>query len=519
MLSASAQQPVRRRERFLGSVLWSWSGVLVSVFAGILLSPLTIRKLGAEGYGVWIIILTLADYMALTDLGFRSATLKYTAHYRATGEPGKVNEAINTAVLYAAAVSAVTIAAAATLTGFVARFERISPAYHRAFSILFIAVAIGWASGAVFNIFGASVEGFQRFDLTSRIWIVSVAVRSLGIAAVLLAGHGLLAMGAVLMASVALTYSLNYIAIRGVFPEFRLSPSLATFAMFRQMLAYGIHTSLATISGLFLSQSAPLLIAHFLPTAFAGYYGMALRVPNYSVDLVNKVGFITGSHSAELAARNDLGAIATMGIYVNRYCFMMFAPMAMAMIVYGKELFRIWLGAEFATMSAPLLPVLAAGITLGIAAQFNSSSILYGLGKHKGYAISVAAEAVLCVAGLYLAIPRYGMMGAAWVTSALLVLNRGLVTSWLLSRAVHSSMAAYLRGIYVSPFLVAVPTMAMSLWVKRRWLPGSNLRQVLLGGALLAMVYYAAAFFVCLERHHRDAPLNWIRTRFGLAGA
>ena len=380
-------------------------------------------------------------------------------------------------------------------------------------------MAIGWGCGAVFNIFGASVEGFQRFDLTSRIWIVSIAVRSLGIAAVLLAGHGLLAMGAVLLMSVALTYSLNYVAIRRIFPEFRLSPFLATFAMFRQMLAYGIHTSLATVSGLLLNQSAPLLIAHFLPTAFAGYYGMAFRVPNYSVDMVNRVGFITGSHSAELAARNDLGAMATMGIYVNRYCFAMFAPMAMVMIVYGKELFRIWLVAEFAIMSAPLLPVLATGITLGIAAQFNSSSILYGLGKHRGYAISVAVEAVLCVAGLYLAIPRYGIAGAAWVTSVLLVVNRGLVASWLLSRAVQFSMLTYLRGIYVLPLLVAVPTMLMSLWVKRRWLPGSNLQEALLGSALLAMVYYATAFFVCLERRHRDASLNWLRAKFGLADA
>ena len=127
MSSAPVQQPVRRRERFLGSVLWSWSGVVVSVFAGILLSPITIRKLGAEGYGVWTIILTLVDYMALTDLGFRSATLKYTAHYRATGEPGKVNETINTAVLYAAAVSALTIVAAVTLTGYVAGFEEFRP--------------------------------------------------------------------------------------------------------------------------------------------------------------------------------------------------------------------------------------------------------------------------------------------------------------------------------------------------------------------------------------------------------
>ena len=78
--------------------------MVVSVFSGILLVRITTRKLGVEGYGVWTLVLTLADYLLLVDLGFRSATLKYTAHYRATGEPGKANEAINSALIYSSAV-------------------------------------------------------------------------------------------------------------------------------------------------------------------------------------------------------------------------------------------------------------------------------------------------------------------------------------------------------------------------------------------------------------------------------
>jgi hypothetical protein len=36
---------------------------------------------------------------------------------------------------------------------------------------------------------------------------------------------------------------------------------------------------------------------------------------------------------------------------------------------------------------------------------------------------------------------------------------------------------------------------------------------------LLAIVYYAAAFFICLERHHREAFSGWIRARLRPAGA
>jgi O-antigen/teichoic acid export membrane protein len=43
--------PTRTRgDRFVFSLLWNWVGVAASLFAGILLSPYLIRKLGPEGY-------------------------------------------------------------------------------------------------------------------------------------------------------------------------------------------------------------------------------------------------------------------------------------------------------------------------------------------------------------------------------------------------------------------------------------------------------------------------------------
>lgn len=516
MASTTAPSGPKRGERFLHGVIWSWFSVIVSLFSGLLLAPYTIHKLGDEGYGVWTIIFSFADHFWLMDLGFRSATMKYTAHYRAIDRPDKVNEVLNTALLYATSVLTLTITATILFSKYIADFENVSPRYHHVFVMLIMFVGIGWASGCVFNLFSAGVEGYQRFDLSSRIWIISIAIRSFGIAAVLFLGHGLLAMGIIVLIALASTYVLTFLAFRKIFPEMRLSPSLATYSMFRQMLGYGIHTFVAGASLQLLNYSQPILIGHFLPSAFAGYYGMAVRLPQYSVDLVSKVGFVTGSHSAELAARNDVSALARMGIYINRYCFVLFAPVAIALIVYGTALFRLWIKPEFAAMSAPLLPPLVIGITLAVAAQYNSSSILYGLGKHQKFAISLFVEAVLCITGVYFVTPRYGLMGVAVVSSTLLVINRGLVTSWLLCRAVQFPLGSFLARIYLPPLAVAVPATLFAVWMKSHWLPGTSFVQLILACGLLAALYYAIAFFTCLKKEHRMLPIRWIRQRLGM---
>jgi O-antigen/teichoic acid export membrane protein len=515
MPTAVAEQTAKRGERFFHSVMWSWLGVAVSIFTGIFLSAYIIHKVGHVAAGVWALIFSVVENFGIMDFGFRSATLKYSAHYRALGEPEKVNETINTALAFSVSVSFATIAATLLFVRQVTRFENISSEYADVFTVLLVMVGLGWATGAIFNPMSALLEGYQRFDLSSRIWIASMAVRALGIVAVLATGHGLIDMGKVALVALAVTYSLTFLAVRRVFPQLRFSPRLVTYSMFRQMLHYGLHTFGATIGLQALNQSAPMLIGHFMPSsAFVVYFTQPQRLLNYSVDMVGRVGFITGSHTAELAAKEDYVSIARMGIYINRYCFMLFTPLALALIVYGPQLFRVWIDAKFAVMCAPLLPVMAVGTTLAIAAQFNSSSILYGLGKHQGYAYSQMVEAAFCIAGLCWAIPRYGILGAAWVVSVLLVLNRGFVLSWLLSRALHFSLWKYLSGIYITPLMASVPTLLLSLWVRQNWIPGNNLREVIEGGAVLAAIYYAIAYFICLESEHRSMPANWLKARF-----
>ena len=33
------------------------------------------------------------------------------------------------------------------------------------------------------------------------------------------------------------------------------------------------------------------------------------------------------------------------------------------------------------------------------------------------------------------------------------------------------------------------------------------------GGAFLAAIYYAIAYFICLETEHRAMPVNWVKAR------
>jgi O-antigen/teichoic acid export membrane protein len=282
------------------------------------------------------------------------------------------------------------------------------------------------------------------------------------------------------------------------------------------MATYGFHTALASVATRVLNESVPILIGYFRPVAYVGYYNLPVRLLQYTADAVSRVAMVTGSNTAELAAKSDLRAIARLGVFVNRYCLMLFMPLAIFLLAYGRELIEVWIGAEFAAYSAPLLPVLAISMALAMAGQFNSSAILYGLGKHSGYARGLLVEASLSFAALLLVIPRYGILGAAWVVSVLMILNRGLYAPWLVCRQVGTGYGGYMRSIYVRPVLAAVPVLGLLFLLKTR-VPGGGWLELVLAAGVCGTSYFALAFYCCFDREHRSMLVAWVLRRLRLA--
>src|SRR5262249_27620731 len=149
-------------------------GVGVNLFAGVVLSPYIIRKLGADGYGLWSLLFSLVSYYTLLDFGIRSAIIRYSAHFRATADFSSINEIVNTAVAYFSVTAIVLLGVTAYLSLSAHQFINVPSGYQAVFSVLVAIVGASWAFGMVFNVFTGGLEGFQGFDTSNRIWVISV---------------------------------------------------------------------------------------------------------------------------------------------------------------------------------------------------------------------------------------------------------------------------------------------------------------------------------------------------------
>jgi O-antigen/teichoic acid export membrane protein len=498
--------------RFLVNVLWNWLGVAVSLFIGFVLSPVVVHRLGEERYGIWALVFSLLDYFWFFDLGVNTAIVNFSARFQASGRPDKINQLLNTALSFFSVIS-VTLAGLSWLVSSNSAwlFPNVSPQYRPEFAHLILLTGVSWGGFVLLHIFTSCLDGFQRFDLTSRAWITMLLFRGIGSMTVLLMGYGLMEMAVVVVLGQLLCYLLNFWNLRRIFPELRFSRSLVSWAMLKEMAGYGVHSFVANSATLLLNQGPPVVIGHFLPVAAVGFFTLPSRLLQYGVDAVSRVGLVTRSRTAVLDASQDHESVFRLGVYTNRYCFAMFMPAVIFLMLYADEALRLWMNATFAVQGAPVLRILAPTIALVMAGQFNSSSILFGLNRHRPYARVMLAEAVISVALLWLVVPTHGILGAAVVTSSLMLVSRGMITPWIVCRGLGVPLVSYMRSIYLAPLLTAAPVLAVAWFLKLHGLPGRNWRELVTAAALVSVLYLAGALMTTFEPEHRLLLWTWVR--------
>ena len=506
-------------ERFFVNVVWTWLAVGASFFSGFFLSRYVIKGLGEARYGIWALTFSLVESFALFDLGFRSAVVNFTSRLRARGETHKINEVINTSLAYFLGIATLIGLVTVVFGGQAYRLFKIQPEYRGQFSVLIRLIGVTWSVGMVFSVFQAGLEAFQKFKLYYRISVSTLLIRAVSCVLLVRAGHGLVAMGYVALLTYLASYALMLALFFRVFRPLRLSPGLVRFSLWKEMAAYGAHSFLANSSMMILTQGPPLMVGHFLSDAFVGFYTLPSRLFQYAVEMVTRIGFVTAPNTAELFSLGRSEQVIKLGIYLNRYCFALFLPFSLFFLIFGEALIRLWVGDRFAVYAAPLLLPFTLSTSFAVAGQFNSSSILFGMAKHNNYARSLLAECALLLFGLSMVTPRYGIRGTAWIAAVLMLLNRGILTAYMLCRNLNYPFLRYMKGIYLRALLCAIPVAGIALWIKQVWISGRTWTELAVLMGMICCLFYGAAAVLCLEPGHLLLMRGWVASRLRLRPA
>lgn len=497
-----------RTSRFVSNVMWGLLGVGVNLFIGLFLSPLIVRGLGIEQYGVWVLLFSTADYLRIFDFGFRSAVVNACARLRTRGDWEGINQTLTTALAYFFAVGAGCWLLAVLLRDPVVSAFNIAEPLRPTAGVLVAIIAGTISLRLMLAPVTAALEAFERFDLINRAYIAALVLRAVGSVTILLLGYGLIELAWVVLLVQVVETCWNVVSLRRIAPALHPRVERVRMDSLKGMFRYGRYSALMAAADLMSIHGAITVLGAIRGPAEVAIFALPFRLLFYIAEVMSKVSGVTASATAALDEAGDRARVWRLAVETNRHCFAFFMPVGIFMLLYGTPLLRVLISDEVANQSGGLIPVFLLMFVFAVAGQYNSGGVLIGQGKHSSYAYLILTEVALTTVGLLIFAPAHGAIAAAWVVSTSFLVTRGFALGFVLCHRNGFPFGQYLSAIYARGLAAAAIVLPFGFVLRNSLWPGADWIELLLAAFSIGVVYYGVAYFVVLDRDERASMLH-----------
>jgi O-antigen/teichoic acid export membrane protein len=384
---------------------------------GFVFVPVFIKYLGIEAFGLIAVFTILQSCLALLDMGMKPALGREMAKFAAGAHNAQSIRDLLRSVEIAAAAMATMISLGAlwSASWAASKWLNVQSLPLSAVRHALVGMGVLCALRLVENIYSSSIAGLQRQVLQSVLNCSLVTARSLGAIAVLAWVSP--TVEAFFIWQILISIVTIPILASVVYGELPRSPRPARFSwdsvsgIWR--FAGGVLT--ITLLSLLLTQSDKILLSRLLPLNVFAIYAVAGVLSSALYMLSTPIGAAFYPSFTQLITLRDVAALRLAYHQAAQLSAVVMGSAAIVLIIFADTVLSAWTGNPTLTQgAAPIVRVLALGTLLsGFMAIPYQMQLAYGWTKLiiKMNFVAVA----LLVPMLFLVVPRYGGIGAAWV--------------------------------------------------------------------------------------------------------
>lgn len=398
------------------NTLWNLAGFLLPLAVAVAAMPWLIDSLGTERFGMLTLAWVVLGYFGLFDLGLGRALTQIVSARLSKGEGVQIANIVWTASLLMLLLG-MSGGAALFLSAHWLIYEILNvPETLRAESLIAIQFI---AAGVPIVISTAGMRGvleaYQRFDLVNIVRVFNGTFTFLGPLVAAVFFRDLAVMVFVLLVVRVIVWFVYLGFCLRIVPGLRKGVRFQPASM-PMLLNFGGWMTVTNIVGPLMDYMDRFLVAALLSMAAVAYYATPFEV-------VTKLLFVAGALVGVLfpafAASHvrDPQLFAQLFVKGLKYIFILVFPAVLVTVVMAGEGLLWWLGGEFSLHSTAVLRWLAIGVLVNSLAQVPYA-LLQGAGRPDLTAKLHLVELPLYLLGVWWAIGRYGIEGAALAWTA-----------------------------------------------------------------------------------------------------
>lgn len=481
----------------LRNILYSSGDHVILLLLWVVTTPIFLRSLGSELFGIWMIGNAFVASSVIFGLGIRDATIRLVAARMAQDDRSAVVRLLRTAIMLHVVLGVLVAAAMYVLSPFLASdlFTISAPnqdAGTNAFRLTGLVILLLFVD----QIGEAGLHGFERFDLTARINMLARSSGMLVSIGLVVSGYGLNAVFLTLIGTYCVQAALKaQLLSRRFLPELKWKP-LLNLQEVRVLWNTGLPLWYQLVATAIGGQSDRFIIASLLDTSSAGVYSVCMQVgQQVQTLLLRAMAFILPVASA-LYEKGNLSELRRHYRYGLQLSAVVIAGASLPLLTLAPEVLQLWISESFANQGAQVLRLVVVAFTfssLGVISVY----MLMGTGFAHWLTVANLLSGAIVVTLSLMLIPSSGLEGAGWARVAT------APTLILLFSIAHLRVMRD-RSMYsftLSTFLVLIIAAAVWLLNPIATALGSGIGSLILAASMLSLIGMAIASLLIAGLH------------------
>jgi len=475
-----------RTRRFLGGVSLTLLNQGLALLVGLWFTRFALGRLGQHDYGLWLVGLQIVAYLGLLDLGVVALLPRETAFASGrektagglTGVSALVGDAMQLVLWQTPALALLAVAAGAVVAG---RWAELLPAV----SLILAAYVVSFP----LRTFGATLQGLQDLAFLGWVQLAAWAAGTATSIALLLAGHGLVALAAGWTVTQLASPAVHWMRLRSRFPGAIpvRAPRLAWPAA-RGYLARSLWVSLSQVTSLLINGADVLIIAAMLGPSRVVPYVLTGKLVAVAANLPYTIAHTAGPGLSEMRVRETRERLSNVTLALTEAVLLASGLVAVIVLGLNQTFVRWWVGPDqFGGLTLSALFVLL------MMANHWATTIVYtafSFGHEKATALVGLAQGVVTLVATLALVPLLGLVGGVLGSLAGAVLVTLPLMLRIVLRDVGGSVGQMLRPL--APWALRLAVLAAAATALARVERPGGLVWLFGGGLVLTVVYVLA---------------------------
>lgn len=483
-------------------VILSYINLGIGSLIPFLYTPIMLRILGQEEYGLYSLSSSAVSYLSLLSFGFGSTIIRYIAKYRAENDKESLESTYGFFLLLYGVLGILVFLGGLTIS------VNVEGIFHKGLQdyeiikmrTLVMLMAFNVAISFPISVFSSVITSHEKYIFKKIIDILATVIAPIANLIALYLGFASIGM---VIATTITQFLLLPLNVRYCYKVLCLRPKFRKMPKFlvKEMLGFSVFVFIASIVDMLFWATDKVILGMLASTTAVAIYNVGGTFNSMVMNLSTSIsGVLTPKITGMVVKEVEQKELTELFIKIGRLQFIIIALVVSGFTVFGQVFIRLWAGTEYgASYWIAVLTMFPLCIPL---IQNTGLGIITAQNKHQFRAVVYLIIAILNVISTYLVVPTMGIIGAALCSCIAYLIGQGLIMNIYYYKVTGIDIPLFWRNILrmaVVPGVMLVLGLLMNnIVVVENWI------QFLLRVICYTVVYVIVMYGLVMNEYEKD---------------